>query len=144
MKKLIVFLSLLGFLVSCTTISRIMREPQTRLELEREDLELSPQVTAEATTTKILGVDWARLFISKEASTEKDGFIPFSIVNIPVIGNVLLDKTANYALYELMEKNPGYDIVLYPQYEIKNLKPVGIPIVVITTAKVTARLAKIK
>lgn len=144
MKKLLVVLSLMAFMMSCTTISRTMREPSTRLELERGDLELSPQVSAEATSTKILGIDWARLLMSKEASSEKEGLVPFSIVSIPVIGNVLGDKTANYALYELMANNPGYDIVLYPQYEIKVVKPVGIPIVKITTAKVTARLAKIK
>lgn len=144
MKKFLVVLSLMTFMMSCTTISRTMREPQTKLELERGDLELSPQVSAEATSVKILGIDWTRLLMSKEASTEKEGFMPFSIVSIPVIGNVLGDKTANYALYELMNNNPGYDIVLYPQYEIKVVKPVGIPIVKITTAKVTARLAKIK
>jgi hypothetical protein len=120
-----------------------MREPQTLLKLERENLEISQQVSAEATSTKILGIDFERLLTSKEGNVEKDGAMP-TLADIPVIGNVLGDKTANYALYELMVNNPGYDIVLYPQYEMKIFRPIGIGIVTITTVKVTARLAKIK
>jgi len=120
-----------------------MRESQTLLKLERENLEISQQVSAEATSTKIFGIDFARLLTSKEGNVEKDGTLP-TLADIPVIGNVLGDKTANYALYELMVNNPGYDIVLYPQYEMKILRPIGIGIVTITTVKVTARLAKIK
>jgi hypothetical protein len=56
------------------------------------------------------------------------------------------DKTANYSLYELMTNNPGYDVVFYPQYETKVLKPIlGIGFLTkITTVKTTARLGKLK
>jgi hypothetical protein len=58
----------------------------------------------------------------------------------------VVDKTANYALYELMQKNPGWDVVFYPQFETKIEKPVlGIGFIYKTsTVTTTARLAKIK
>jgi len=143
MKKFIIWFVGATLLFSCTTMKRSMREPQTLLKLERENLEISQQVSAEATSTKILGIDFERLLTSKEGNVDKDGAL-LTLADIPVIGNVLGNKTANYALYELMINNPGYDIVLYPQYEMKILRPIGIGIVTITTVKVTARLAKIK
>ena len=61
---------------------------------------------------------------------------------IPVIGNYGKGKVSSYALYNLMQENPGYDIVIYPQYEVKRFI---IPVFYAKrTAKVTARLGKIK
>jgi hypothetical protein len=69
-----------------------------------------------------------------------------SAANIPVVGNMLADKTSNYALYELMQANPNYDVVIYPQYEKKVVKPViGIGFLTkITTVETKARLGKLK
>jgi hypothetical protein len=67
------------------------------------------------------------------------------LASLPVVGNVLGDKTSNYALYELMNNNPGYDVIFYPQYEVKVVKPIiGIGFLTkITTVKTTARLGKL-
>jgi hypothetical protein len=44
----------------------------------------------------------------------------------------------------LMANNPGYDVVMYPQYVTTKVKPAGIGFFYkITTVKVTARLAKL-
>ena len=61
------------------------------------------------------------------------------------IGTFIGNKTANYSLYELMNGNPGYDVVFYPQYETKVFKPVlGIGFITkITKVKTTARLGKL-
>jgi len=69
-----------------------------------------------------------------------------NMANIPVVGTMLLDRTANYALYELMLNNPGYDVIFYPQYETKIVRPIlGIGFFTkITTVKATARLGKLK
>ncbi|MBU3743675.1 MAG: hypothetical protein FGM61_03890 [Sediminibacterium sp.] len=133
------------FLSSCTSINKSMREPNVRVELNRNDFTLSEQVTAEAQSTKIIGIDFARLFMQK-TGTVTGGSIGISLASLPVIGNVLTDKTANYALYELMSKNPGYDVIFYPQYETKVIKPIlGIGILTtITTVQTTARLGKLK
>ena len=64
---------------------------------------------------------------------------------VRVIGIDWLPNGANYALYNLMKKNPGYDIVIYPQVEAHRHAPVlGTDIYSKTTYKVTARLGKLK
>ena len=131
-------------MTSCSTYNKSMREPNTRVELTKSDFTLSEQVSAEASSTKIFGIDWARLF-KKDMGTVEGGAGVLSLASIPVIGNYLNDKTANYALHELMQKNTGYDVIFYPQYETKVNKPIGIGFIVKkTTVKVTARLATLK
>lgn len=130
------------FITSCSTL-KTMREPNTRLNLERNDFSLSDQVSAEAQTTRVLGIDWKRLFNKKAATVSNDGPAGaiISLANIPVIGNIVADRTANYALYELMNNNQGYDVVFYPQYETVKKNYV---VFSKTTTKVTARLGKLK
>jgi len=129
---------------SCTTINKSMREPNTRVNFNKTDFSLSDQVTAEATSTKILGIDFKRFF-SKTTGTIEGGAVGISLALIPVVGNILVDKTANYALYNLMSSNPGYDVVFYPQYESKVSKPIlGLGFLTkTTTVKTTARLGKL-
>jgi hypothetical protein len=143
--KILMLVALIATFMSCTTLNRSMREPNTRVNLTKSDFSLSDQVSAEAKTVKVLGIDWARLFTSKKSGTIKDGSSSITLASIPVVGNFVADKTAGYALYELMNKNPGYDVVFYPQYEIKVFKPVlGIGFLTkITNVKTTARLGKL-
>lgn len=129
------------FMTSCTAVRQSMREPNTRVELERKDFTLSPQVTADAKSVKVLGIDWARLFRKEEAYI---GDVPV-LSTIPLVGSAF-DKTANYALYNMLRNNPGYDVVFYPQYETKVFKPVlGIGFITrITTVNAKARLGKLE
>lgn len=131
---------------SCTTLNHSMKAPNTLVNLEKSDFSLSEQLTAEATSTKIFGIDFARIFKSKTGVVEGAGGAgSISLASIPVIGNFVGDKTANYSLYNLMDANPGYDVVFYPQYETRVIKPVlGIGFITkITTVKTTARLGKL-
>jgi hypothetical protein len=145
MIKMVMFVALIAAFSSCTTLNKTMREPNTRVNLTKSDFSLSDQVTAEAKTVKVLGIDWARIFTKKTGAVEGGGSSSISLASIPVIGNFVSDKTANYSLYELMNGNPGYDVVFYPQYETKVFKPVlGIGFLTkITTVKTTARLGKL-
>ena len=122
-----------------------MREPNVIVELSKTDFTLSNQVSAEAVTVKVLGIDWARLFTKRTGNIEGGNSALINFASIPVIGNVVSDKTANYALYELMKNNPNYDVVFYPQYETKVSKPaLGVGFITkITTIKTTARLGKL-
>ena len=134
------------FLGSCTATSRSMSSAASIVEFQKDDFNYSEQVTGEATATLIFMIDFERLFASKKAST---GLLP-SLSSIPIIGGTIGRADANgvvksYALYDMMEKNPGYDIVFYPQFETVTSSPIGIPLLFsIRTAKATARLAKIK
>ena len=132
-------------LSSCTSLNHSMREPNTRLNLNKSDFTLSDQVTAEATSVKIIGIDWQRLRNSNAGSVNKDGELFPSFFSIPVIGGLVIDRTANHSLFELMVNNPGYDVVLYPQYETKISRPIlGIGFFKkVTTVKTTARLGKL-
>jgi hypothetical protein len=146
LKSLLVVALVVATLSSCTTMNNAMREPNSRVNFEKKDFTLSDQVSAEATSTKIFGIDFARLFL-KKTGTVVGGAASSSLIDLaslPVIGNVITDPTANYALYELMAANAGYDVVFYPQYSTKVIRPIGLGFIYkITTVKATARLAKL-
>lgn len=142
--KIVVAIAIsIGF-SNCTTLNKSMREPNVKLNLTKSDFTLSNQFEAEASSVKIIGIDWGRLFTKKtgEISGNSD---KISVASIPVLGTLLTDKTSNYALYNLMNNNPGYDVIFYPQYESKVVKPfLGIGFITkITTVKTTARLGKL-
>jgi len=148
MKKSLKAFLLTGFVLiaitSCTSINRTMREPNTKVQFYRKDFTLSEQVVGEAKTVKILYIDFKRFF-TKKTGTIDGGSAAISVASIPIIGNAVADQTVNYALYELMKANPGYDVVFYPQYKTKIIRPIlGLGFLTkITTAKVTARLGRL-
>lgn len=148
---------------SCSISSRSMKSSPDYLLLNRTDFELSDQVQAQATTTRVLGIDWARLFRWESAAIGADlsqsGGLPTGTVsaagnrnittlnynvfaNLPVIGSIIKGNTAAYALNNLMRDTPGYDVILYPQYyrTIKGFPPFYSK----TEVKITARLGKLK
>ncbi len=130
----------LGF-ASCNTYSHSMKEPNSIVELKASDFELSEQFTAEAEVSKILFIDWTRVF-----GDTKSGSAESNVASvIPVIGGAMTDASKGYALYKLMEEHPGYDVVVYPQYEIHKTAPIlGTDFFSHKTIKVTARLGKLK
>ena len=138
-------LLLIGFMSSCTSYNLSMREPNARVMFDRNDFDLSTQVSGEAKRTTILMIDFKRLFTQRSGGIEGgSGGIDFS--SIPVVGSLISDPTVNYALYEMMEQNPGYDVVFYPQYSTKVSRPIlGLGFILKTTrVKATARLGKMK
>lgn len=145
MKKIIIVTSMMTLLFSCTTINKAMKEPNVRVELNKQDFVLSDQVSAKARSTKVLGIDFERLFKAEMGNVEKSAS-GISVATIPVIGTFVNDKTSTYALYNLMVENEGYDVVFYPQYETKVVKPVlGLGFIMkITTVETKARLGKLK
>ena len=129
---------------NCTSINKSMKEPNAHVQWQKSDFVLSDQGSAEAKSTTIFNIDFAHLF-NKETGTAASSSLSISSASIPVIGTVLADQTANYALYELMTKNPGYDVIFYPQYETKVVCPLGLSFLIKNTqVKATARLGKLK
>jgi len=142
MKKLSLFLMCgiaVLFMTSCNTYRHSMREPAAYVEFHADDFDLSGQVVGEATVVRVLCVDWEHLFGDKEYAETPD----FGTV-VPTIGE-RVSNGANYALFNMMKRNPGYDVVIYPQVEARRFAPVlGTDIYSRTTYKVTARLGKLK
>lgn len=137
-------LTTMAGLSSCTSYHNSMREPNVRVDFNKSDFTLSDQVSAQAVTHKILGIDFARIFTKKTANIDNPR-VNVRSVNIPIIGNMINDRTTSYALYELMNSNKGYDVVIYPQYEKRVYKPVlGIGLFYKKTeVKTSARLGKL-
>lgn len=128
------------FLASCNSYRHSMREPNAHIEYYAADFDLSESVTGEATVTKVLAIDWQHLF-----GTTQYGETPAMGTSIPVIGQFISDPGVSYALYDLMKKHPGYDVVIYPQVESYRHAPIlGTDLYSTTTYKVTARLGKLK
>lgn len=144
--KLAMLVAIIAVFSSCTTLNRTIKEPNSRVELNKTDFDFSDQVTGEAKTVTIIGIDWKRLLHKKMGTIDGGAVFPVSIASIPIVGNFISDKTANYALYEIMMAHPGYDVIFYPQYETRIQAPVlGIGFFYkITTVKTTARLGKLK
>ena len=141
--QILFFIGLLALISSCTVSHRTLKTPNYHVEFYKADFEYSQQVSAEATSVRILGIDWERLFNYKMGLVERGGSetgpVPFFI---PVVGDYGKGMVSSFALYNLMQENPGYDVVIYPQYEADNYI---IPIFYSKkTVKVTARLGKIK
>jgi hypothetical protein len=115
-----------------------MREPDSSVKFTKNDFSLSEQVSADATTVTVFWIDWARLF-SKKSAVVGDTYVP-------VLGGLAGNRPKSYALYNLMNQNQGYDVIFYPQYETRVLKPVlGLGFITkVTTVKATARLGKLK
>lgn len=126
------------FITSCSSYRHSMREPNSHVEFVASDFEFSEPVSAEATVSRILWIDWERTFGSSKAGFVNSGS------ELPIIGNMIYGG-ANIALYKLIQQNPGYDVIFYPKVEVKRHAPFfGSSFYSTTTYKVTARLGKLK
>lgn len=157
----VITLMVTAFLTSCSVNNQSIKYPNYHIEFYKADFEYSKQVSAEATSIRVLGIDWKRLFNWETGLIDSDRFneigtqnvaisgsiVESSIVGgisaiVPVLGDYGKGKVSRYALYKLMRNNPGYDVIIYPRYEIqRNFFPF---IYSKRTVKVTARLGKIK
>ena len=127
-------------MASCNVYNRSMKEATSYVEFKAEDFTLSPQVTGEATVTRVLGIDWSKIFGSIEEGDAR-GILDISIVGSPISPY----RDSKEALYDMMKKNPGYDVVFYPQYQVEKKAPIlGTDLYSKTTIKATARLGKLK
>jgi hypothetical protein len=144
LKNFTLFAFAAATLASCTINSRTMKEPNMRVEFQKEDFTVSAQLTGEATQVKIIGIDFKRLLKKDVGNVASDGSVALpSLASIPVVGGVVDPNSIvqSYALYDLMQKNPGYDVVMYPSFEVKRYWWV---LGSTTTVVVKARLAKLK
>jgi hypothetical protein len=103
-------------LTSCRTYQRTIADSNSRVEFTAEDFTITPPFQGYAEETRIFGIDFERLFTMRSGSVGAvTGF------SIPIIGSVSgANPVDGYALYDLLQKHPGYDAVFYPQFERKS------------------------
>jgi len=131
MKKLLIALALvagLTLLSSCSASYKTIREPNVKIELYSADYTLSEPKTAEATITKVFMIDWEHLFNKKTAD-----------INAAIFSSLMPSSDDSYAIYKILEENPGYDFVMYPQVTTETQNYI---IYSTTKVTVTARLGK--
>lgn len=139
MKKLFLLSSLSLLLLSSCNVSRnSMREANYQLWLHHEDLEYSQQLTGKAEQTRIAFLDFERLFGKKRwefgnfGDLPQDPFNPNvnvnangTVVNSQAVVNAVINgvigvssvsRVEQMAMYDLMRQNPGYDMVMFPQF----------------------------
>jgi hypothetical protein len=116
MKKLFLglTLSLVMFMTtSCSMKMSGLSDANAQLNLTSGDVTISELKEASATERLILAVDWKRLFKKEIGEVRRKG----SGFSLPIIGgSTSFTRSESYALYKLLQENPGYDAVLYPQF----------------------------
>lgn len=127
---------------SCSISTQSFKTPNYQIEFYKTDFEYSNQVTANATTIRILGINWKKLFNRENGKRITDPIVSGLTPVIPVIGDTGSGNVSAYALYNLMVEHPGYDVVVQPNYKTKRFI---IPLIYAKrSVEVTARLGKIK
>jgi hypothetical protein len=148
MKRLVLYsfvMLVTSLLTSCTATRNSMQEGNYSLQFQRNDFEFSDPVSGKAKEVKVLGVDWQRLFNRKETVLKGNGqtvdntnktaqYLPLlppyfyrpldviaSLAVISVIGNTAKSHAEELALHDLVQKNPNYDVVMFPKYDKKTV-----------------------
>jgi hypothetical protein len=155
MKRLVFYgivMLLMPLFFSCTSTRNSMQEGNYALQFKCNDFEFSDVVTGTAKETKVMGVDWKRLFRRNEAVIKGDeqaaqagsggvlgytngraiyygtgsaGYYGFNSLVLPaqlalsVIGNLAKSRAEELALCDLVQKNPDFDVILFPKYNKK-------------------------
>ena len=149
-----------ALIVSCSATHNTMKNPDSHIQFNKSDFTVTGQASASASTTRILGIDWERLFQKKkfgQIDQQVSSQSPISAATVPVIGSAVTnlssggffglfsDNTASIATNNLITKNKSNDVVLYPRYQTTTAKPIlGIGFIYKKTeVKVTARLGRI-
>ena len=125
------FLGILGIFMiisvsSCKTFHASIKEPNNMVNFDKSDFIFSPQVVDSATTTKIFGINFNlnQLFTKHSGNIIYESSSTIQYNDVPVIGNIVLNRTKNIALYNLMNKNSEYDVVFYPRFKSIIKKPI--------------------
>lgn len=141
MKNLIILASLALFLGSCSSKNIGMMNANTELQLRKFDLDITEQRTASLTVTRILGIDFSRLFNVEGAGFDKNGSALIPIVGLPGMTGPSVEE--RYVLRKLIDDNSGtsYDMIMYPKFEMHKKNMIFIST---TDVKVTARFATLK
>ena len=145
--KILFFISFYIFISGCTMVNHSI--PTSMIYLS--DLNISDEVWGQAKSTKILGIDFQRIFKRNIESanvglstTSIPLFNPAGSIGIPAIQSigVTVIDTESLALNDLLNKNKIYDVLISPKFS-KTTEGFW-PIYWTETVMVKARIGTIK
>lgn len=145
--KILFFISFYIFISGCTMVNHSI--PTSMIYLS--DLNISDEVWGQAKSTKILGIDFQRIFKRNIESanvglstTSIPLFSPTGSIGIPAIQSigVTVIDTESLALNDLLNKNKIYDVLISPKFS-KTTEGFW-PIYWTETVMVKARIGTIK
>ena len=166
-KKLLVLIVAVASLSSCQVNRRSMRESNYQIWLNKSDISYTDHVVGEANQTKVFGIDFERLFSRKfelgginnlpadpvggglgSGTVSSSSSIVNGVMNTNIVSafsNVVglggnISRVEQFAIHDLIVKNPGYDLVMFPQFEVRRKWFI---IGSKTSVSVKARMAKI-
>jgi hypothetical protein len=138
--KLLLVVGVATLFASCASTKNSLREPKAYVALQKYDFDFSEQVVAEASSKKLFGI--TILGKANKVTDEEGQYVgKLRTANLPVCGNVVTTKEESRALAKLLEANPEYDVIFYPQYELDVKKVLGV--FQKRNIKATARLGKL-
>lgn len=137
--KVVLAVALTAFIMSsCSYRMNGMSNSNAQLNLTSDDVEISEVKEVSSVEKLVLGVDWKRIGKKEVGQVRRKS----SGIPVPVIGANSFSRTEAYALYKLLEENPGYDAILYPQFsgQVKGF----LPFFQKTNLTVKAKLVRVK
>lgn len=131
----------------CQLNRRSMRESNYQIWLNKADITYTEQLTGQAEQSRFLGIDFKRLFarkydmggignlppdpttgnsvssINSSVLASSNGGVD-SPVNIFNLNNIIglnsgISRVEQFAINDLIKKNPGYDLIMFPQFEVQ-------------------------
>ena len=122
-KTLITSIALLMLAAGCSTTTKIISKPaNSRVVFKGHNFDFTGLVSAEAKQTKFLMLDWSRLTgKSNGAISGSKGKV--KLISVPIIGESPSKQIESLALYNLLQENPGYDVILNPLTLFKRETP---------------------
>lgn len=119
---------------SCSLHQRTVADSNARVNFTSDDWAITPAYSGHARVTRIIGIDWERLFTKRSGGVRQ--------VSMPIIGWFQPVREADaYALYDLLKTHTGYDAVFYPQFKRSRLNVLGL--YSRTETEISARLGKL-
>jgi hypothetical protein len=145
MKKVLKSIFLVAFVAlllgSCSSTLSTINQPDSPVEFKATDFKFSDRVSIEVTINKgYLGFFGDNEYKNTQGEIVKAGSADGLLGMIPIIGDVASDKDKGFAIYEMLKKYPGYDVILYPSYTIKSEGVFPCT----KTIKMSAKLGKLK
>lgn len=131
---LFTFFAAIVFLSSCAVRQRSMSDANARLNLTTKDMVITEPYGGTAQQVKILGIDWSRLFGYKAGYRTTGSFAMMG-------WGGQLTPVENFAVYDMMERHPNFDVIIYPSFRKKTSTVLFF--YQKTTVDVSARLGKL-